>query len=451
MIDLLKPYSDYKDSGLPWLGKIPSHWNTPRTKARFRLRTELSGTAHGKELLSVYTHIGVRPRKDLEERGNKASSTDNYWAVYRGDIVCNKLLAWMGAIGVSQFDGVTSPAYDILQSTRPLVPEYYHELFRTRLYLSQFKANSRGIMDMRLRLYFDQFGQIPIIEPPVEEQSAIVKFLAALDRRVNRFVKAKRWLIALLTEQKQAIITQAVARGLNPNAKLKPSGIDWLGDIPAHWEVRKLKHLAKMESGESITSLTIEAAGAYPVFGGNGLRGYTTAFTHDGDYALIGRQGALCGNVNFVSGKFWASEHAVVPTLRPNVHVHWFAELIRTMNLRQYSQSAAQPGLAIEMISNLSVPLPTLNEQLEIAASIVRQARCTIDAMETAQREIDLIREYRTRLVADVVTGKLDVRAVVAKMPTEDCDPTETLELLDNETDENENIEDLSSEEVENV
>jgi type I restriction enzyme S subunit len=116
----LDPSVPLKPSGIPWLGDIPRHWEVERTKNVFRLRTEKSGLSHGKELLSIYTHIGVRPRKDLEQKGNKASSTDNYWIVRKGDLIVNKLLAWMGAVGMSDYDGVTSPAYDILMPIRPL-------------------------------------------------------------------------------------------------------------------------------------------------------------------------------------------------------------------------------------------------------------------------------------------------------------------------------------------
>src|SRR5262245_51332621 len=122
MIADLKPYSAYSDSEEPWIGQLPAGWSLQRAKTLFRLRTQKSGRLHGLELLSIYTHIGVRPRKDLEERGNKATTTDNYWIVKRGDIIVNKLLAWMGAIGVSHYDGVTSPAYDILRHIQQLVP-----------------------------------------------------------------------------------------------------------------------------------------------------------------------------------------------------------------------------------------------------------------------------------------------------------------------------------------
>ena len=145
-----EPYPSYKPSGVKWLGDTPEHWEVRRTKVLFRLRTEKSGAAHGRELLSIYTHIGVRPRKELEEKGNKASTTDDYWIVKKGDLIANKLLAWMGAIGVSHYDGVTSPAYDILMPIVHLVSGYYHHLFRTQVYLQQFKQRSRGIMDIAI-------------------------------------------------------------------------------------------------------------------------------------------------------------------------------------------------------------------------------------------------------------------------------------------------------------
>ena len=139
-----QPYPAYKASGVDGFSDVPAHWKVWRIKTMFRLRTEKSGVAHGSELLSIYTHIGVRPRRELEEKGNKASTTDDYWIVKKGDLILNKLLAWMGAVGVSHYDGVTSPAYDILMPIVDLASDYYHYLFRTRIYLKQFKKRSEG-------------------------------------------------------------------------------------------------------------------------------------------------------------------------------------------------------------------------------------------------------------------------------------------------------------------
>lgn len=137
------------------------------------------------------------------------------------------------------------------------------------------------------------------------------------------------------------------------NEELKDSKINWMGDMPKSWERKRLKDILHLKSGDGITSTDISPDGEYPVYGGNGLRGYTDSFTHEGYFPLIGRQGALCGNINYANGKFWASEHALVATPTRKINVYWAGELMRVMNLNQYSNAAAQPGLAVEKIKNL--------------------------------------------------------------------------------------------------
>ena len=256
--------------------------------------------------------------------------------------------------------------------------------------------------------------------PPVPEQRAIVRYLDHVDERIRRYVSAKEQFIALLEEERQAVIHHAVTRGRDPNVRLKPSGVEWLGDVPVHWEVRRLKTVCRMKSGDGITAETIDESGDFPVYGGNGLRGYTSSCTHDGEFALIGRQGALCGNVHIARGRFWASEHAVVATLLSSHVIDWFGAILIAMNLNQYSISAAQPGLAVERVLNLHLPVPPVQEQKRIADQI-RVATANIDAaISRARRQIELLREYRTRLIADVVTGKLDVRDAAAELPSRD-------------------------------
>lgn len=240
----LQKYPAYKDSCVEWLGEIPEHWEVTKVKNVFRLVMEPSPKNNDFELLSVYTEIGVKPRKDLEERGNKASSTDGYWFVKKGDIVVNKLLAWMGAIGVSNYDGVTSPAYDILRAKVQLESNYYHYLFRNEVCVSELKKHSRGIMDMRLRLYFDKFGDVMIPFPAFSEQQKIVSFLDRKTAQIESAIAIKQKQIELLKERRQILIHKAVTRGLNPDVKLKDSGVEWIGEIPEHWEVKKLGYLA---------------------------------------------------------------------------------------------------------------------------------------------------------------------------------------------------------------
>lgn len=193
-----------------------------------------------------------------------------------------------------------------------------------------------------------------------------------------------------------------------PYPAYKDSGVEWLGEIPAHWGVLALKRLGAMRAGIAITSEDIEPLGEYPVFGGNGIRGYAESYTHDGEFPLVGRQGALCGCVNFASGKFWASEHAVVVTPTAHVDPHWMTDLLSAMSLNQYSQSAAQPGISVETIGAILAPVPPQAEQRSIAAFLDRET-ARIDAlMAKKERLIDLLQEQRTARITRAVTKGLD-------------------------------------------
>ena len=206
----LNPDAPMKASGIEWLGEIPAHWGVKKTKYLFSLSTEKAPKNNTYELLSLYTDIGVKPRKDLEQRGNKATTTDDYFIVKKGDIVVNKLLAWMGAIGVSEYEGVTSPAYDILRAIKPLNSKFYHYLFRGGLYLTEFKRHSRGIMDMRLRLYFDEFGQILLIYPNPDEQDKIVNYLDQQTAKIDALVAVTQQQIDRLRAYRTSLISDAV-------------------------------------------------------------------------------------------------------------------------------------------------------------------------------------------------------------------------------------------------
>ncbi len=184
----------------------------------------------------------------------------------------------------------------------------------------------------------------------------------------------------------------------------KHTGVEWLGPAPSHWEVLAIKRLASLQSGNGITAESISDEGDYPVYGGNGIRGFTDAFTHDGVYPIIGRQGALCGNVNYSKGKFWASEHAVVASPAHSLDARWLGETLRAMNLNQYSVSAAQPGLSVEVICNLLIPYPPHCEQQAIASFLNRETT-KIDALiAEQQRLIELLQEKRQAVISHAVT-----------------------------------------------
>jgi type I restriction enzyme S subunit len=249
---------------------------------------------------------------------------------------------------------------------------------------------------------------LPILIPPIAEQTAIANYLDTATSKIDAAIAQQQKMIDLLNESKQIIINRAVTKGLNPNAKMKDSGVEWIGEVPEGWEVRKLKHIAKLQSGDTISSDSFTETG-YPVFGGNGFRGYTNRYTNDGDYVLIGRQGALCGNVNYAHGQFFASEHAVVVYPHKHESIVWLGEVIRTSNLNQYSQSAAQPGLAVSLIQNICYPYPPKEEREGIALYIAKNIKVIDEGIKNYQEQISLLQERKQIIINEVVTGKVMV------------------------------------------
>lgn len=433
----LQRYSEYKEINETWIKELPRHWNMTRTKNIFRLRTEKSGKDHGRELLSVYTHIGVRPRKTLEQKGNRATTTDDYWRVYIGDIVVNKLLAWMGAIGISNYDGVTSPAYDILRHIQDCNPEYYHYLFRTKTYLHQFKSRSRGIMAMRLRLYFDQFGQILLINPPKLEQDKIVLYIKSIEKKINKFIKNKRRLISLLKEHRQAVITQAVVRGINTNVRMKQSNFDCLGKIPEHWKIYRLKYvLTKIESGlreDCDQNTSIYSIGGEHITWSGRLKLNNPRYLHEsyfqkinsgkiilGDNLLV-KDGATIGkNMIWDEGcpkEAAVNEHVFILRVNKNYILKEFlyyllCSYIGQEQLKLSIQGAAQPGLNSFFASKFLCPVTSLPEQQQIIKYLAREVLKFDNAIDKIEHEIELIQEFLARLIFNVVTGKVDVRNI---------------------------------------
>ena len=415
MMSNLKPYPSYKSSGVEWLGDVPAHWEVRRIKTLFREKDERSSDGHG-ELLSLTRSHGLIPQTEASNRIASIEDLSNYKVCRPGTLVMNRMQAWSGMFAVPSQKGLISPDYSVFELVSESEVKYFERLFKTSLFVGQFAQRSRGIGSGFNRLYTADFGSIPTIVPPLSEQTAIVRYLDHTDELICRYISSRERLIELLEEYRQAVIHHAVTRGLDPDVRLKPSGVEWLGDIPAHWEIRRLKTLCSMKSGDGITAMSIEPTGEYPVYGGNGLRGYTSNYTHDGNYVLIGRQGALCGNIHIARGQFWASEHAVVASLSAGYVLEWFAAILNVMDLNQYSIAAAQPGLAVERVLNLSLPVPPPQEQAHIAHYIERETADINVAIDRARREIELLSEYRTRLIADVVTGKVDVREASAEL-----------------------------------
>ena len=408
-----KRYPAYRDSGVEWLGAVPEGWKVKPLKFIARIET---GNTPSRADERNYDN-GVIPWVKPDDLGSFIPIADSKDKLTEFGISFARLvpkgsalvccIGTVGKVGIAGCDLTTNQQINAVIFDHPDFQMRYGQYA-----LIASKSEYEKIANTVVVSIINKTSQsgISYTIPPPPEQRIIAAFLDHETGRIDALIAKKGRQIELLQEKRAALISHAVTKGLDPDAPMKDSGIEWLGEVPEGWEILALKRLASLKSGESITVESIDKDGDYPVFGGNGLRGYTTTFTHDGNYVLIGRQGALCGNINYTQGKFWASEHAVVVSPIGPVEAKWLGELLRAMNLNQYSVSAAQPGLSAEMVSNLSIPQPPLQEQSTIAAFLNRETG-RIDALTIKVHEsITKLREYRTALISAAVTGKIDVR-----------------------------------------
>lgn len=418
----MKRYEKYKPSGLEWIKEIPYDWQTRRL--RFIGNFTSSGIdkkiVEGEPLVKIINYTDVYGNTSItlgsEREYMEVSCPKNKrieHQVKKGDLIFTPSSETIEDIGLSALVNEklenTAYSYHVLRFrfVREIVHSFKKYLCNNYFVLSQFSSNAKGTTRQILNRV--TFNNIDVILPNIEEQTSIANYLDEKTTLIDNLIANKQKLIELLKEKRTIIINQAVTKGIAPNVKLKPSGIEWLGDIPEHWELKKLKYVTSLRSGESITADNIRQEDEYPVFGGNGLRGFTSEYTHEGDFILIGRQGALCGNVNYAKDKFWASEHAVVISRFNKENIIWLGELLRVMNLNQYSISAAQPGLSVKRIENLFIPYPSIEEQQKIGNRIESLTKPTDITLTKIENEIELLQEYRTALINEVVTGKIKV------------------------------------------
>jgi type I restriction enzyme S subunit len=441
----LVPYPAYKYSGAKWIGEVPDHWEIRPHRS---LYTEvITQDCANEQMLSVTIAEGVILQDSLlQGKSQKDSSRIDksaYKLVCPGDLAYNKMRAWQGAAGVSTYRGIVSPAYIVQRPCEEVDPSYAHYLLRTPAFAKEAERWSYGIASDMWSLRPEHFKMIRASLPPLDEQAAIVRYLDYVDRRVRRYVAAKRKLIALLEEERQAVIHQAVTRGLDPNVPLKPSGVEWLGDIPAHWETRRLKTIALLRYGlgqpPKELSNGLPLIRATNVSRGNILSqdmvyvdpedvpSARNALLSENEIIVV-RSGAYTADSALVPREYAGAVtgYDMVVTVRAAlpefIALTLLSKYVRDDQLVVESMRSAQPHLNSEELGSALILIPPIGEQTSIA-DYLKKATSRIDtAIARARRQIELLEEYRTRLIADVVTGKLDVRAAAADLPLEDDD-----------------------------
>lgn len=401
-------YPAYRDSEVPWAPRVPDDWQVLRNGRLFAHRVETGFPDLPILEVSLRTGVRVRDMGNMK-RKQMMSQKEKYKRAAKGDIAYNMMRMWQGAVGTAPVDGLVSPAYVVVRPFELVNSTYYSYLFRTDAYMREVNKYSRGIVADRNRLYWDEFKQMPALVPPIAEQNQIVAYLQAQDARIARFIKAKRELIGLLTEQKLRIIDHAVTRGLDASVKLKPSGIEWLGEVPEHWEVKRLKWVCRFAYGDSLSE-TSRHGGSIIVYGSNGPVGRHDMANAIGPCIVIGRKGSF-GKINYSESDLFAIDTTYfVDKKYTKESIRWLYYVLIWCRLDKISKDSAIPGLDRRDALDTLVPMPNETEQEQIAKWLDVETAEINEAIARVEEEIRLIREYRDRLIFDVVTGQVDVR-----------------------------------------
>ncbi|MDX9974309.1 MAG: restriction endonuclease subunit S [FCB group bacterium] len=419
---LLRPYPAYKDSGVPWLGEIPAHWELRKTKYLFRERSE-KGFPDEPHLAATQTK-GVVRTEDYENRTVLALKDLHLLKLVRiGDFVIS-LRSFQGGIEIARHQGIISPAYTILYPINPEYQPFFGALFKSAPYIQNLSLYVTGIRQGQ-NIDYQKLSNSILPVPPPAEQRAIAAFLDTHDRLTRHYIHAQQRLIKLLTEQKQALIQQAVTRGLDPNVPLKDSGIEWLGKIPAHWETLRAKYVFReiddrsATGSETLLSMS-QKLGLVPSYRIEERRllsvSYAGAKLCQKDDLVLNRLKAHLGVFALASEPGIVSpDYTVLRAARP-ICPRYFELILRTPACRTELCKRVKGivqgfwRLYTEEFYGIVLPFPPLEEQWKIVEHLDIQLQSLNETITRIQSQIVLVREYRTRLIADVVTGKLDVR-----------------------------------------
>ncbi|MBM6657635.1 restriction endonuclease subunit S [Bacteroides gallinaceum] len=427
----MERYSEYKDSGAKWLGKIPKHWDV--IKAKYLWNEVFSFSENGSEnLLSVSQYDGITQAKNE----SRSESLKGYKKVAKDNLVINIMLAWMGGLGVSEYNGIVSPAYCVYRLKKAANPKFMHYLYKTPMYLAEFARHSTGVIPSRWRMYTDDFGQVLTLIPPIDEQDKIVSYLDKVTSKIDEAIAQQQKMIDLLNERKQIIINNAVTKGLNPDVPMKYSGVDWIGEIPEHWTTIRLGYCAWIRARLGWKGLKSDeyVDNGYPFLSAFNIvnnkldwnkLNYINKFRYEespeiklriGDILLV-KDGAgigKCARVDSLPlGEATANGSLAFITANERVYYKFLHYYIISNSFNKYKDllitGMGVPHLTQGEIKNMMLPIPPLNEQYIIVQRLDKNINVIDNILEHYLQQITFLQERKRIIINDVVTGKVKV------------------------------------------
>jgi type I restriction enzyme S subunit len=400
----VKRYDTYKNSSVEWLGEIPEHWEVLANKHIFSLKKNQVGKKSDDYDLLSLTLKGVVVR-NLENGGKFPAEFDTYQEVKKGDFVfcLFDVEETPRCVGLSDFDGMITGAYTVMEPNENFDKRFLYHYY---LNLDADKRMKPLYTGLRNTISKDNFFAFKTFVPPLKEQTKIAQFLDDKTTKIEDAITIKEQQINLLKERKQILIHKAVTQGLNPNVKLKDSGVDWIGEIPEHWEVKRLKHCLNINNGSDYKHIQTDEG--YPVIGSGGQFAYASEYMYDGEVVFLGRKGTIDKPLYF-KGKFWAVDTMFYANTKNGNIVKFLYYLATTLPFSYYSTATALPSMTQSDLNNHPISRPPIDEQKKIVEYIENATNKIDTAIILKQQEIEKLKEYKSSLINSVVTGKVKV------------------------------------------
>lgn len=427
-----------KDSGIAWIGEIPEDWEIARIKQLFSEVNDRCESSENYTLLSVSEYYGIAPKSEKisdDDMLTHAETLDGYKICKENDLVMNIMLAWKRALGVSKYVGIVSPAYCVFRKKRNMYVKYFHYLFRTDIYANLFKQYSTGIIDSRLRLYPDKFLSLKCQAPPLDIQHRIADYLDRKCSQIDAIIARQQEVIEKLKAYKLSVITEAVTKGLNPHAPMKDSGVEWIGEIPADWEVSKLKFMGHFVNGYAFSSNSFTTDGVRVMKIANiqpmRISWIDASYVDTSEYNRLSMYRVEQGDLVFaltrpiINGGIKVAIFDGKDKVLLNQRNAMFKGLSRVlsrwmyyvMQNQMYVQEFAlyidatgqQPNISTNEISQIKIPIPPIEVQQEIIMKLDAIMASIEKLISRKEQVIQRLSDYKKSLIYEVVTGKKEV------------------------------------------
>lgn len=399
---MAKTYDTYKDSGIAWIGEIPGEWEVKRLGNFYNQRNE---KVSDKDFapLSV-TMKGIVPQL---ETAAKTNDGDNRKLVRKGDFAINSRSDRRGSCGISDYDGSVSLINIVLCPKGEMDAGYYNWLFHTSMFADEYYKWGHGIVDDLWTTRWSEMKNIEVVNPPLSVQQSISSFLDTKCGEIDSLISIQEEMISELLAYKQSVITEAVTKGLDKKAKMKNSGVEWIGDIPEEWEVCKVKNISNITNGSDP-----KTEGDIPVYGSGDGSFKTCGEYKIGPVVLLGRKGATLHIPHYIEGKYWNVDTAFDVKMKGNNSLKYFFYNAKCFDYKSYISATTLPSMTQTNYNNMKIPLPPLPVQQAIATYLDEKTSQIDSLIALKQSKIESLKEYKKSIIYEYVTGKKRVQAL---------------------------------------